>query len=240
MPIILFDLHNTLADPTLVRAAYRRGLGQVMAARYGGSAQAWAEASRAIVADWDSYAADLDLSGDEGYADYQELMLRTTRALFRLLGQPYPAASELVTLTRELPALAVQHGGQDTLYADSAPTLRALHQGGWRLGTASNAAANQVCVTLEQGGVLSLFDPALLMGSDTLERWEKDTVFWERAWQRSGTPNQGWVVESEARYVDWAADAGWRAVQIVRKPRALAQRAVHIVHSLPELLTLLA
>jgi len=240
MRVILFDLHHTLADPSLVHAAYSQGLGLVMAARYGESAQAWAQANRAIVADWDSYAADLDLSGDQGYAAYQELMLRTTRALFRLVGQPYPSAAELAALAVDLPALAMQQSTANTLYADSAPTLRALHQRGWRLGTASNAPAGQVRATLASAGILSLFDPALLIGSDTLERWEKDEAFWERTWQRSGAaPGQGWIVEDEARYVDWATAAGWKAVQILRRPRAQAQRAAHHIHSLADLPPLL-
>lgn len=239
MRVILFDLHNTLADPARVYAAYSRGLGQVMAARYGGSAQAWAEANHAIAADWNSYAADLDLSGDEGYADYQELRLRTTRALFCLMGQPHPVGTELAALAQQLPVLAMQHSGQDTLYADSVPTLHALHQRGWRLGTASNAPVGQVRAILGQAGVLDLFDPALLMGSDSLERWEKDETFWERAWQRSGAPKQGWIVDDEARYVDWAAETSWQAVQIVRTPRTQAQRAAHLIHSLSQLVDLL-
>jgi len=240
MLTILFDLHNTLADPSLIHAAYAEGLGLVMAARYGGPAVDWAEANRAIVADWASYAADLDLSGDEGYAAYQELILRTTRALFRLLSRPYPSAPELAALAEELPALAIQHGGRDGLYTDSAPTLRALHARGARLGMASNASAGQVRATLAMGGVLALFDPALILGSDTLERWEKDQTFWERAAARCGlSPGQGWLVEDEARYVDWAAEAGWQAIQIMRRPRPQARQAVHIVHHLPDLLPLL-
>ena len=57
---IFFNLSGTLVDSARMPQCYAHHLGLEMAERFGGSADAWAQANFTILADWDSYFADLD------------------------------------------------------------------------------------------------------------------------------------------------------------------------------------
>ncbi len=114
----------------------------------------------AVVADWDSYYADLNLSGDDGIADMWEGIFRTTRALFRLTGIPEPDKSELIALSRELPGLAAE--GSDVLYPEVPEVLAELDDAGLLLGVISHAPTNQIRAVLAP--VLLAFQGADLGG----------------------------------------------------------------------------
>ncbi|MEO8395909.1 MAG: hypothetical protein ABI700_23135, partial [Chloroflexota bacterium] len=83
---VFFEVPGVLVDRAALRRGYRANLGRIMAERYEGSAVEWCAAYDCILADWDSYYADLNLSGDDGIADMREGQYRTTRALFRRKG----------------------------------------------------------------------------------------------------------------------------------------------------------
>ena len=140
-----------------------------MAARYGGTAAAWRSANLRIVADWDSYYADLNLSGSDGIADMWEGIFRTTRALFRLTGIPEPAHDELIALSRQLPGLAA--ADCDVLYPEVPEVLAELDGAGLLLGAISQAPTNQLRAALAP--VLPHFKLPI-MGADAADRFEKD------------------------------------------------------------------
>jgi FMN phosphatase YigB (HAD superfamily) len=217
MPIshIFFDLHGTLADSALVHRCYSAGLGRVLSARYGGTPEAWIQANRAIVADWDSYFTDLDLAGDEGLAHMWEGYFRTTRALFRLTATPEPSKAELLALTRELPGLAVE--GCDTLYPEARAVVVQLHAAGYVLCAASNALLGQVRATLAGGGILDCFAGPLL-AADVAEQWVKDAQYYRIAALRAGVPpQQCLVVDNELSALAGARQAAMRTALIDRE-----------------------
>lgn len=210
---ILFDLYGTLADSSRMPPCYARGLGQVMAARYGGAADAWARANRAIYADWDSYYADLDLTGDHGMDDLREGEIRTTRALFRLTGAELPPAAEIATLARELPYEATRHC--NVLYADVRPVLQRLRDAGYILGVASHATVPQIRGTLEGGNILPLFNGPLI-GPDVAGRFVKDAAFYRSAGLE---PASCLVVDDQEDGVSGARMAGMRPYFLARDER---------------------
>jgi FMN phosphatase YigB (HAD superfamily) len=174
---IFFDLSGTLVDSARMPHCYAYHLGLVMAERFGGSADAWAQANLTILADWDSYFADLDFDGDDGMADLWEGELRVTRALFRLTGMTgvkEPDGDVLASLSRELPYLATRHC--DAFYPDSKPVIEALYHAGYVLGVATHAVSAQARGTLEGAGVLDYFRGPLLC-PDVTERFRKDRDF---------------------------------------------------------------
>jgi FMN phosphatase YigB (HAD superfamily) len=203
-----------LVDTAKLQAYYAAGLGRVMAARYGGSAEVWMDAYQRIAADWDSYYADLDLAGEDGIADLWEGLYRTTRALFRLTHTPEPPQAELTTLSRELPALSV--GSCDVLYPDGKPVIERLHRAGLVLGVASHLLSSQARAILKGGGVLDFVTGAFIT-PDVLEQFVKDERFYDHAGRAAGVPaGQCAVIDANAGDLRGAKAAGMLTIHLRR------------------------
>jgi FMN phosphatase YigB (HAD superfamily) len=207
---IFFDLPGTLVDSARMRTCYAHHLGLVMAERFGSHADAWEQAHLAILADWDSYFADLDFDGDNGIADLWEGQLRITRALFRLTGVTEPDGSILAALSRELPYLATRHC--DALYPDVRPVIEALYHAGYVLGVASHVVSAQVRGTLEGGGALDYCRGPFLC-PDVTERFHKDRDFFLAAHLPSA---HCLVVDASAEGIRGAKAAGMQTVHLLR------------------------
>lgn len=171
---ILFDLHGTLIDPVKMHPCYSLAYGQYLSDRYGQSPKQWADANRQIVADWDSYYADLNLDGSDGYYDMLEGMYRTTRAMFRLLRVREPAPEQIKKIALEVPAIAPTFC--DAFYDDARDAVINLHEYGYVLGVASHALVAQARATLIGAEMESYFKGPII-GPDTVERFAKDETF---------------------------------------------------------------
>lgn len=211
---IFFDLHGTLVDGSRLRRCYSAGLGRTMAARYGLTASAWEAAHQRILADWDSYYADLDLEGADGIEAMWEGIYRTTRALFRLTGTPEPEQAELTALARSLPAAAVT--GCDAFYDDAQPTIAHLHAAGYVLGIISHALADQARSLVQSNGLTDQFQGPII-GPDNAGRFSKDAVMFAFAARQAGAdPGLCLLVDDSPQAVQAARAAGMRALHIKR------------------------
>ncbi len=220
---ILFDIYGTLVDGTRLRPCYAVELGSIMAERYGGSPTAWAQANLRIVADWDSYFADLDFGGDDGVEQMWEGELRLTRALFRLTGTPEPALAEVTTLSREL-AYEVRTRC-DAFFDDARPVIKKLHAAGYVLGVATHSLTPQARGALAGGGVLDYFTGPLLC-PDTVGQYHKDAAFY----QVDGLPPQScMVVDDQLQGILGAQAAGMQTVHLMRGG-AGESPAQHVLH----------
>ncbi|MBK8022446.1 MAG: HAD hydrolase-like protein [Chloroflexi bacterium] len=229
---LFFDVHDVLIDNALNIPCYATGIGRVLVERYGGSEDAWAAANRKVIADWDSYYTDLNLSGDEGMHDYFEGMFRTTRALFRLTGTPEPPFEELWALTLELPGLATK--GCDALYPDARDALSRLRDLGLTLGVVSGAPENQIRTSLEP--VIDLFT-GLISGSDTADRFDKDEERYLAVALRSGVPRDSClIVDDKADPTAAARRAGLLSAQCDRARRVQRSPAHYLIRNLVELM----
>lgn len=234
MPLthVFFDVHDVLIDGRLLAGCYAAGVGRVLSARYGGSAESWADANRQVLADWDSYYTDLNLSGDEGMRDYFEGMFRTTRALFRLTGMPEPPFEELWTLARALPGQATQ--GCQALYPEVRAALEGLRALGLTFGVISSAPEGQIRSSLEP--VLDLFE-GWISGADTADRFDKDEERYAAAALRSASaPESCLIIDDKAFAVGAARRAGCFSAQCVRSGDTPATPAHYVVHDLLELM----
>jgi FMN phosphatase YigB (HAD superfamily) len=217
---IFFDMYGTLADNRNMRPCYAAALGRIMASRFGGAPDAWAQANLQIIADWDSYFADLNLSGDHGIEDMWEGEYRVTRALFRLTGTPEPDKPVITALSRELPGLVAS--ACDVLFPEAAEVLRALHERGLALGIASHAFENQARGVLQAGGALELFS-APIWGVDAAEQFEKDANFYRRlALAARADPSSCLVVDDQPAPLWGAREAGMRTGHVRRGKGAAA------------------
>jgi phosphoglycolate phosphatase-like HAD superfamily hydrolase len=211
---IFFDMYGTLADSARMKPCYSAALGRIMAARFGCSPDAWAAANAQIVADWDSYYADLNLSGDHGIEDLWEGEYRVTRALFRLTATPEPEKSVITALSRELPGLA--SAACDALFPEVKAVLYELHERGLTLGIASHALETQARGVLEAGGVLDLFTGPI-WGVDAAEQFEKDINFYRKlALTAHADPTTCLVVDDLVAPLWAAREAGMQTVHVRR------------------------
>jgi HAD superfamily hydrolase (TIGR01509 family) len=183
----------------------------------------WAEASRRIVADWDSYFADLDLGADDGLEQMWAGEFRTTRALFRLTGVPEPNKEELTRLTHEIPARIPEYC--DALYPDTKPVIQQLYNAGYVLGIVSHALVEQGRGTLKGGGILDCFDGPIV-GPDAAGRFVKDKPYFQYAVRAAEvTPERCLVVDDRPNELRGAKAAGLTTLLLRREGLAINAEA---------------
>jgi FMN phosphatase YigB (HAD superfamily) len=211
---IFFDVHDVLVDRTRLGELYTERLGVIMTERYGFTPTAWTTAYRQILADWDSYYADLNLSGDDGIADMWEGIYRTTRALFRLTGAPEPEQAELTAISRELPGLAAQGG--DVLYPEVPEVVERLNSAGLTLGVISHSLINQIHASLAP--ILHHFKGPI-WGADNAGRFDKDVQRFQSAALSAGAVLENCLMlDDKQEPLLNARRAGMRTIQIRRDP----------------------
>jgi beta-phosphoglucomutase-like phosphatase (HAD superfamily) len=211
---IFFDLHGTLIDSARLHPCYSTRLGEIMAARYGGLPENWSEANRSILADWDSYYTDLNLSGDEGMNHLWEGMYRTTRALFRLTETPEPEHNDLTNLARELAGLVSQKC--DALFPEVRPLVEQLHKMGFHLGVTTHIIVTQARGILTGGGIIEYFD-APIIGADSAGQVDKDEGYYRFVvGQTRVAPEHCLIVDDQSLPLRGAKAAGMRTLQVFR------------------------
>lgn len=99
---VLINCIGILVDGHKIRQCYQQNMAQVMSEHYGKSPEFWQTIDQQIVADWASYHADLNFSGDDGIIDMYEALFRVTRALFTIGQVPEPEKPEITALANEL------------------------------------------------------------------------------------------------------------------------------------------
>ncbi len=226
---VLLDMHGTLVDGARLTPAMARETGRLLAARYGGDPQMWADAYRRIVADWDSYMTDLDFGADDGIAQMWEARYRTTRASFRRANMPEPTQEELWQLARELPVQAAV-GCTDAIYPDAVQALPMLHAQGYVLGAFAQTPAKLAAAELTGGGVRQYF--AAVIGADSTGRFHKDAGYFAFAARQLGAaPQCCVVVDNTLDGIHGAADAGMQTVLLCRGSVPPGARAAgHVLH----------
>jgi|GEM_PF-707493 len=204
MTTILFELHGVLIDAVCEREAAALAQAQVLSTRFGTSVEAWLKAGQQIEADWDSYYADLDLGGDEGYRDFLEGEFRTLRARFRLTDTPEPTAEVIRSLADDL-AYAGASAAR-AWFPDIEATVEALHQAGHRLGIVTNRRTAYIRGMLE-GGDLAGYFTGPFIGVDTVEQFVKDAMFYRKLTLAAA---QCLIVDRDSRSLDAAREAGFQ------------------------------
>lgn len=93
---------DLLIDPAVLACLLPEAWAQVLAAEHGGLEGGWLSAYQRVSADWDSYWADLDLSGDDSLHQWREGRWRVVRGWFRLAGQEPPPVERMAFYLNDL------------------------------------------------------------------------------------------------------------------------------------------
>lgn len=228
---IFFGVQGTLASPEQIRRCYHTHLGEILNARYGGAVEAWKAARLRIEADWESYYADLDLGGDDGLEHLWEGQLRTTRALFRLVGVSEPDITHMIVLSRELPEVVMQ--SCNTLYPETKTIMAALYDAKLILGVTSQMVSSQVKSLLRGGGVLDYFGGPIV-GPDVVESAGEGIDFYQSSVRIAGTvPEQCLMVDCSRQRLHQAKTAGLATMMIWRSEHPHKPQTIHpVIHDL--------
>lgn len=226
---VFFDLHGVLVDHTgALPRQYRAALAGFMAARYGGDPAAWAEAYARVTADWDSYYADLDFSGDDSLAQVREGETRVLRALFRLTGQPCPPPEAIARLVDEYQYPVASRC--DALYPDARAALEALRALPLTLGVITHAVCDRAIGLLAGAGVGAWFGGPLVT-PEAAGYFGKDAGYYRLAFG-AVSPGRCVVVEARPDHARLAADLGARPV-LVDRPMLVDRPGSHAGEGLP-------
>lgn len=188
---------NTLLDTKRYRANFADGVARIMRERYGGKHASWLAVQQIIFADWASYHADLNYSGDDGMADIREGQFRVTRALFRLSNTPEPVKADITALAQTLISEAPCTG--DSFTASAQHFLQVLStRSNVKMTVTSYFCTAQIRAILEASGHPHI----AVIGADTFEHYEMDAHYF-RCLQQYLQPN---TQASKRIYFDTRAD----------------------------------
>ncbi len=210
MTTILFELRGVLIDPDHERETSALAQAQYLSTRFGTSVEAWLKAGQQIEADWDSYYADLDLGGDEGYRDFLEGEFRTLRARFRLTDTAEPSAEVIRSLADEL----AYAGGSAARawFPDIGVTIDGLNRAGNRLGIVTNRRTAYMRGLFTHCPYAGCFTGPFI-GVDTVEQFFKDAMFYRKL----NLPTaQCLIVDRDSRSLDAAREAGFQTALLWR------------------------
>jgi FMN phosphatase YigB (HAD superfamily) len=169
---------------------------------------------RRVVADWDSYYADLDFGGNDSLAQMREGQARTLRALFRLTGRAAPSARELERLIDEHAFEVTRRC--DALYPEARPALEAIRGRGLILGLMTHSLRGQAEGLLAGAGMREVFTGPIVT-PEVRGDYAREAGGYRLAARLAGVePGACAAVDDDPGTLRAAALAGWRTVAIDR------------------------
>ncbi|MDX2163339.1 MAG: hypothetical protein SF162_18620 [bacterium] len=228
MSVMFLGLNRVVIDPEQVRAQSPAAVGGWMAGQFGGEPVQWERAYRTLIADWDSYFADLDFAGDDGVAALWESEIRLMRGLFRLAGLPIPPLSEMSKWAYDMPRF--MYHTVRAAYPDVPSALALLSQRGYKIALFADVSSHRISGLL--GGIWPGEPVALagLLGLDVTGRFRHDAAYWQIAALKAGAaPEMCIVIDALAESIDGAQAAGMRAFLL---NRANGERLIDLVRRL--------
>lgn len=239
---IFLDDGGVMNDNTLRAAEWRRLVGEFLAPRLGGSADAWGEANQiAFEEQWRRFEAwQHERAAVAGYDDFFASPDERERWLGEAcdhVGMARPPRDACIELARETEAYVIPR--VRAAFPGAVGAIRALHARGYRLGTASGTRSYQLEANLTSMEVRELF-ASRLYGPDLVQTLKGRPNFHARILADAGVdPAEALVVDDAPEILRQAAQAGVRTVLVTTQGPAVEGPWAAIA-SLAELPALLA
>lgn len=233
-PVLFIDNDGTLTDADRHGRYYTCRLGQLMAPKYGGTAEQWTKANEACFrASMEWYHEHVEEYRDASFWDGWRHVWVVE--LFRHTGLeplPYDEGQRIARhLAFECPA------GIDALFPGAREAVQELALAGFRLNLASNAHSLH-CEGVLAGAALRRYfvHP---FGPDLVDLPDKSVEFYRRLFDYVGVPpEQAIVIDDNGEPLAMAKEAGARTVFVDRRhareqPIASADAAITSIADLP-------
>jgi len=209
---VLLDLYGVLLEHEKTFRGYRERLAALLAARFGGEADAWRRAHdeafvtytrRANEADWDA----------RGYGDVvDELDARHLQEMFERMGIP-PATGDPLHLSRELEREAL--AGVNARFPDARTAIERLRRMGHRVYVATGGSETNEAA-LRGAGLSGLIDGIFSGHSQGVHK--SRPAYWAEVPRTIGArPSDCVLVDDRLDYLEAAASAGILALLLDRK-----------------------
>jgi HAD superfamily hydrolase (TIGR01509 family) len=238
---VFLDDGGVMNDNTRRAAEWQRLVGEFLAPRLGGSADAWGAANLIVFErQWERFLAweHHGLEHNE-YGDFLGSPEERERWLGEMcdhVGMARPPRDSCLELARETEAYVISR--VRAAYPGAVDAIRALHARGYRLGTASGTTSNQLEANLTGMGVRELF-ASRLYGPDLVQTRKGRPDFHPRIFADAGVdPAEALVVDDAPEILGQAAQAGVRTVLVTTRGPAVdgPWAAIDSLAELPALL----
>lgn len=210
--VVFLDDGGVLNDNERRAAEWRRLLGEYFVPRFGGTAEAWAEANTIVINEqWRAWQAVQRSGVEVGPEWWPAQSERWLTGMFKHVGVAPPADINGTVRSSQLHVMR----NIDCAYPDAAPAMRALHARGLTLHLASGGQAWELEEYLRRMGVWELIDRPY--GADLLGTNKTGRRYYDAIVADSGVdPRSAIVVDSHAEPLEWAEAAGFRTVHVDR------------------------
>ena len=208
---VFIDDGGVLNDNRVRGCEYRALIGEFMSARFGGSAQQWAEANgRTFSPLWaDLQSRITDFTTHEAYQREYELLW--IHRMCCSMGVPTPPDDMAMTTAREAHLYAGRHARTEVDGATAC--IWKIFHAGYSLYTASGTPSWELREILGRMGVYAAFSD--VYGPDLVDHVKYGVAFYDRIFAKAGlSPRECLVIESSQESCLWAMEAGATAVWV--------------------------
>lgn len=239
--IIFFDDGGVLNDNALRAEGWRKLVGEFLSPRLGGTEEAWGEANRVVFdAQWQRFEAWQEQPQD-ARVDFFTSRAERERWLAEMcefVGVRVPQGDACLALSIETEQFVIPR--LRAAFPEAAGAIRALHDAGHTLATASGHPSDDLARNLEGMGIRDCFTDHLY-GPDRAGALKAGAEFYRRIFAHTNVdPAQALIVDDTPRAIAAAAQAGARTVHVRRGDAPAAPAAHHTVTDLLELVELLS
>jgi HAD superfamily hydrolase (TIGR01509 family) len=201
-------------DNTLRGQQWQRLLGEFYAPILGGTPERWGEANRIVSARLWGDGSSLPVS-DQFDAAYEEFdrafQLAWLRDMCEEAGVPAPAEAVCLDLVRRADAYVTRR--VQAAYPGAVDAIRALHEEGYHLHTASGESSTELDGYLTGMGVRHCFDR--LYGADLVRALKTGPTYYSRVFSDAAVnPADALVVDDKPSVLAWAAQLGARTALV--------------------------
>jgi HAD superfamily hydrolase (TIGR01509 family) len=226
-PVLFLDDGGVMNDNRLRGEQWPPLVAEFFAPRLGGIPEAWAEANRSVITrilEPASWQARLQSASDYRNFEYQ-YELDWISGMCELVNVPIPDEEQCYQLAVEATVAIIPR--IRSAFPGAADAIRALHERGYTLYTASGSHSREVDGYLEVMGVRGCFQR--LYGADLIDTFKAGPAFYERIFADSGVdPASALVVDDLPHALAWARQVRARTVLVGAAPAAEEEANIRI------------
>lgn len=233
-PVIFLDDGGVMNDNRLRGPQWQHLVAEFFLPRLGGTYEAWSEANRSVITrmmEPAAWQARLQAASDYRSFEYQ-YQLDWLSGMCELVNVPIPDEEQCYQLGVEATVAIIPR--VRSAFPGAAAAIRALHERGYTLYTASGSHSREINGYLEGMGVRDCFQ--LLYGADLIDTFKAGPDYYEHIFADCGVdPASALVVDDSPQALAWARQAGAQHTILVGDAPAAEEEPFTRIASLAQL-----